>query len=154
MELDTALHGRCSAHPHLSKEKFEVRGTGKIQKGGPHIYMGTQSSFLIRASLSHTIEFQLWRGKGGKDRGCRRLKFKNECNQRSFIFCKQFNFNVKKTMNNKLGFLSIRNYWHGPGPCLILPSSASTSMSTSLKAEIALLSLLPVWQEKYTKEHI
>ena len=58
--------------------------------------MGAKNSFLIRASLIPTIEWQLWRGEGGQDIGLRRLKFKNGCNERSFIFCKQSKLNVNK----------------------------------------------------------
>ena len=59
--------------------------------------VGTKNSFLIRTNLIPTIECQLWRGEGvrGQDIGLRRLKSKNGCNERSFIFCKQSKFKLK-----------------------------------------------------------
>ena len=86
-------------HPYLYKDKFkfEVIVTGKFQNRGEFliVYVGAQNSLLIRATLMYTIESQLGRGEGGQDIGLRRLKSKNGCNERSFIFCKQSKFNVK-----------------------------------------------------------
>ena len=104
-ELDMALQSlqfytEVVQRIHICPKKCFVWGdrNRKISKQRPlhKSYVGTQNSFLIRASLFHTFQFQMWRCEAGKDRGFRRLKFKNECNQRSFIFCKQSNFNVKK----------------------------------------------------------
>ena len=95
MELDTALPSLDSLRErvpciHICIRRGLVWGVrnGEISKWRPHphSYVGAQNSFFIRTSLVPKSETQLWRGEGGQNMGLRRHKFKNGCNERSFIF--------------------------------------------------------------------
>ena len=87
-------------HPYLYKDKFkfEVIVRGKFQNRG-HILIvmmalkiASLSEQVLSLELSPNCEEV---GGGGQDIRLRRLKLKNGCNERSFIFFKQSKYNVK-----------------------------------------------------------